>query len=105
MVVLLKSLYETLIYRFFWVAYPVSIYFLYEKEQMINFYLVSVIVFLSIIYFLYHPISLKETEEKNRSACAALTQQILYFLIGYLVQVNLVLMDTYEINDGELNIY
>ena len=105
MAYILKSLYETLIYRIFWLAYPVSLYFLYDIDLMLNFYLVSAIVFLSIIYFfLYYPISLGESERKDRSACAALIERILYCLIGYLVQVNLVLMDTYEINEGELNI-
>ena len=100
----LETLYETLIYRIFWLAYPVSLYFLYEKDKMISFYLVSVIVFLSIIYFFsYYAFKLSE-KKNNRSVCAALSKQILYCLIGYLVQLNLVLMDTYEINDGELNI-
>ena len=66
MAYILKSLYETLIYRIFWLAYPVSLYFLYDKDLMLNFYLVSAIVFLSIIYFfLYYPISLGESERKD----------------------------------------
>ena len=57
----LETLYETLIYRIFWLAYPVSLYFLYEKDKMISFYLVSVIVFLSIIYFFsYYTFKLSE---------------------------------------------
>ena len=57
----LETLYETLIYSIFWLAYPVSLYFLYEKDKMISFYLVSVIVFLSIIYFFsYYAFKLSE---------------------------------------------
>ena len=38
------------------------------------------------------------------SYCAGLTKQISLFIIGYLVQVNFIFMDTYEIIDGELEI-
>ena len=48
-----KSLYETLIYRLFWLAYPVSLYFLYDNGQMISFYLTLIIVLLSVVFYFH----------------------------------------------------
>ena len=102
MKIFFKSLYETLIYRLFWLAYPVSLYFLYANGQMISFYLTLIIVLLSVIYFFSYYAT--QCENYRSSYCASLTKQISLFIIGYLVQVNFIFMDTYEIIDGELEI-
>ena len=99
----LRSLYKTLIFRIFWLAYPISLYFLYDNEQMISFYLTLVITFLSIIYFIsYCIITVKNAKEEAVSGIAYNIKQYLYCLIGYLAQVNIIFMQTYEIIDGEL---
>ena len=102
MKIFFKSLYETLIYRLFWLAYPVSLYFLYDNGQMISFYLTLIIVLLSVIYFFSYYVT--QYENNRSSYCAGLTKQFTLFIIGYLVQVNFIFMDTYEIIDGELEI-
>ena len=97
----LRSLYETLIFRIFWLAYPISLYFLYDNNQMISFYLTLAITFLSIIYFFSYCIITAKKEEAV-SGIAYNIKQYLYCLIGYLAQVNIIFMQTYEVIDGEL---
>ena len=101
----LQSLLETLVYNIFWIAYPASLYFLYDYEQMTSFYLTSAIIILSIIYFiLYCIIKSKENGGKEISEKNFITKQVLYCLIGYIVQINFIFMDTYEKVDGNLYI-
>ena len=97
-----QSLYETLIFRFFTLAYPISLYFLYEKDKLFNLYYTIGLITLSLIYFICYVVEKKGKEDP--SICAFYTKQILYILLGYLVQFHLAFFDTYEINDGELKI-
>ena len=97
-----KSLYETLIFRIFCLAYPISLYYLYKENKILNFWITLLIISLSLIYFFcYYYI---KKNEKNINICASYLYKILYCLIGYLVQFNLAFLDTYEIKEGELKI-
>ena len=72
---------------------------------MISFYFTSAIIILSIIYFiLYCIIKSKENGKEGNSENKIIIKQVLYCLIGYLVQINFIFMDTYEIVDGNLYI-
>ena len=102
-----KSLIETFIFRFFSIVYPISLKFLYQDEKYFNFYLTLIIIFLSIIYFICYYIVRVNYSKENKSSCLPCiyyTKQFSYFLIGYLVQLNLAFLDTYEIKDGKFKI-
>ena len=102
-----KSLLETIIFRFFSFAYPISLKFLYKDEKYFNFYLTLIIIFFSIIYFFCYYLFRVNYRKENKSSCYPCiyyTKQFSYFLIGYLVQLNLAFLDTYEIKDGKFKI-
>jgi len=52
MCIFFKTLLETLIADIFSLAYPISLYFLYKENKLLNFYTTIAIVSLSIIYFI-----------------------------------------------------
>ena len=102
-----KCLIETFIFRFFSIVYPISLIFLYKDEKYFNFYITLIIIFLSIIYFICYFIFKVNYNKENRISCYPCiyyTKQFLYFLIGYLVQLNLAFLDTYEKKDGNFKI-
>jgi hypothetical protein len=96
--VFIQTLYETLGHRYFSLAYPISLYFLYKEEKYFNFYTVLTIIILSIIYFYYYYLM----RSKQFSSNPIEKKRNLYCIIGFLVQFNLAFFDYYEIKDGEL---
>ena len=99
--VLWQSLCETLISDFFSLAYPISLYFLYEENKILNFYTTIAIISLSIIYFInYLIIKAKE----GACICANFIIQYSFCIIGYLVQFHLASLDVFEIIDGNLKV-
>ena len=82
MKIFFKCIYEALIYRIFVLAYPISLFFLYKENKLLNFYTTISIVFLSIIYFIcYYVVKLKESQEKDLPANSFFIKQILYLLL------------------------
>ena len=100
--VLLQSLCETLIADFFSLAYPISLYFLYEENKLLNCYTTIAIISLSIIYFINYLIT--KAKEEEGCKCAYFIVQYLFCIIGYLVQFHLAFLDVFEIIDGNLKI-
>ena len=96
-----QSLCETLIADFFCLAYPISLYFLYEENKLLNFYTTIIIISLSLIYFLNFLIT---KAKEGASNCAFFIAQYSLFIIGYLVQFHLASLDVYEIIDGNLKV-
>lgn len=99
----LQSIIETLCFQFLGLAYPVSLYFLYDKGYWLNFYLTTAIIFCYFIYLCSY-YNLKKEEEKieDRRGCLFPIKQysIYYFIIGILVQVNLVFLETYTVDEN-----
>jgi len=98
--VLFQSLCETLIADFFSLAYPISLYYLYEENKSLNFYTTIAIISLSIIYFICYIFIRAE----KASACTYFIKQFSLCIIGYLVQFHLAFLDIYEIIDGSMKI-
>ena len=69
----------TLISRIFAISYPISLYFLYNKNKLFSFFITFGIILLSLIYFVCY-----------------YGKQIIYCILGYLVQFNLMFFDIYE---------
>ena len=105
MSIFLKTLLQTFVFRFFSICYPISLKFLYEDKQFFNFYLTIIIILLAIIYFIFFYLYIINRKDKKKCLkCFYSTKQYSNFLIGYLVQLNLAFLDTYEIKDGKLKI-
>ena len=106
MSIFLNTLLQTFVFRIFSVAYPISLKFLYEEKKFFNFYLTIIIILLSIIYFIFFYLYIinHHKDKKTCLKCYYRTKQYSYFLVGYLVQLNLAFLDTYEIKDGNLKI-
>ena len=101
----LTTLLQTFVFRFFSICYPISLNFLYKDKQFFNFYLTIIIIFLAIIYFIFFYLYIINRNDKKKCLkCFYRTKQYSNFLIGYLVQLNLAFLDTYEIKDGKLKI-
>ena len=95
--IFIQSIGETLIARIFSLSYPISLYFLYNNNKLFTFYITLGIIVLSIIYFIYYyNDNLKRYESKRPSIITFYGKQILYCVLGYLVQFNLMFFDLYE---------
>lgn len=94
---------ETLGFQFLALAYPVSLYFLFDKEYWLNFYLTVAIIFFYFIYLCSYVNSKLETDKfENKRGCLFPIKQysIYYFIIGILVQINLLFLETYTVNEN-----
>jgi hypothetical protein len=109
-----QCIYETLIFRCFSLAYPISLYFLYENKQFFSFFFTLGIIALSLIYFIFYYM-IKSYEDKdqdyNKDKDKDMPPKFVFFgkeylllIIGYLVQINLAFLDAYEIKDGKINL-
>lgn len=106
MSIFLTTLLQTFVFRIFSICYPISLKFLYEDKQFFNFYLTIIIILLAIIYFIFFYLFIiyERKDKKTCKKCFYRTKQYSNFLIGYLVQLNLAFLDSYEIKDGKLKI-
>ena len=96
---------ETLIARIFVLAYPISLYFLYNKNKFFTFFVTFGIISLSIIYFIfYYIVYLKRYAKKSPSLIAFYGKQILYCIIGYLVQFNLMFFELHEKEENKIKL-
>ena len=94
---------ETLVFQFLALAYPASLYFLYDKGYWLNFYLTIAIIFFYFIYLCsYYHSKLEADKLENRKGCLFPIKQysIFYFIIGILVQINLLFLETYIVNEN-----
>jgi hypothetical protein len=107
-IIFIQCLRETLIARIFALSYPISLYFLKDKDNLYSFYITKAILLLSIIYFIcYYIARLGRLQIINAPLFAYIGKQFLYCFIGYLAQMNLIFFDIYEIKEGnpEINIH
>ena len=92
--IFIQSIGETLIARIFTLSYPISLYFLYNENKLFTFFITLGIILLSIIYFIfYYNVYSKRYENKRPSENSFYGKQIIYFILGYLVQFNLMFFD------------
>ena len=94
---------ETLCFQFLALAYPASLYFLYDKGYFLNFYLTIAIIFFYFIYLCsYYNSKLKTDKFENRKSCLFPIKQysIYYCIIGILVQINLLFLETFTVNEN-----
>lgn len=100
-IIFIKCLRVTLIARIFALSYPISLYFLNDKDKLYSFYITLAIILLSIIYFIcYYIAVLGRLNKINAPLFAYLGKHYLYCLIGYLAQLNLMFFDIYNIKEG-----
>ena len=100
-IIFIHWLRETLLARIFALSYPISLYFLNDKDKLYSFYITLAIIVLSIIYFICYYIAILERLEKiNAHLFVYLGKHYLYCFIGYLAQMNLMFFDIYEIKEG-----
>lgn len=100
-IVFIQCLRETIIARIFALSYPISLYFLNNKDNSFSFYITLAILLLSIIYFIcYYMVSLARSKIIDAPKFVYFGKQYLYCLIGYLAQLNLMFFDIYEIEEG-----
>ena len=97
---------ETLIARIFALSYPISLFFLYKENKMFTFDFTLGIIFVSIIYFIcYFIVKLKSYyKDIPFSILIFYSMQILYCILGYLVQFNLMLFDIYVLEENKYKI-
>ena len=92
--IFLYCLRTTLISRIFGLSYPISLYFLYNENKLFTFFITLGIILLSIIYFIfYYNVYSKSYENKRPSKISFYGKQIIYCILGYLVQFNLMFFD------------
>ena len=92
--IFLYCLGTTLISRIFGLSYPILLYFLYNENKLFTFFITLGIILLSIIYFIfYYNVYSKRYENKRPSENSFYGKQIIYFILGYLVQFNLMFFD------------
>ena len=98
-----QSIIETLCFQFLALAYPISLYFLYEKGYWLNFYLIIAIIFFYFIYLCSYSHSKLEADKfEDKKGCLYPIKQysIFYFIIGILVQINLLFLETYTVKEN-----
>ena len=103
--VFLYCIRTTLISRIFALSYPISLYFLYNENKFFSFFITLGIILLSIIYFIfYYNVYLKRYEKKRPSESIFYGKRIIYCILGYLVQFNLMFFDIYVPEENNLKI-
>ena len=91
--------------RIFSLSYPISLYFLYNNNKIFTFFITLGIILISIIYFIcYYIAFLQRYTNRIPSEIALYGRQILYCILGYLVQFNLIFFDIYVSGKGNLKI-
>ena len=91
--------------RIFSLSYPISLYFLYNNNKIFTFFITLGIILISIIYFIcYYIVFLQRYTNRIPSEIALYGRQILYCILGYLVQFNLIFFDIYVSEKGNLKI-
>ena len=96
---------QTLMARFFSLSYPISLYFLYNNNKNFTFFITLGIILISIIYFIcYYIVCLQRSTNRIPSKISFYGRQILYCILGYLVQFNLIFFDIYVLEEGNMKI-